>query len=233
LQETKAAENKYSTDLFDGYKGYYYSCVYNPGYSGTAVFTRHNPISVVKGIGIKEFDQEGRVITLEFKNFYFVGTYIPNAGAKQKDGANKGWPQNLDVRMKWDVAFHDFLRNLNTKKPIIWTGDLNVARLEIDLTNPKTNKKTAGFTDKERNSFENFLKGGYVDTYREFSPGETDCYTFWSYRQGMRSRNIGWRLDYFIVSKSLLPKVKSSYIRKHIMGSDHCPIVLHLEDDTF
>jgi exodeoxyribonuclease III len=193
-----------------------HSCLY----IGTALFTKIKPLAVTKGIGIADHDDEGRCITAEYDTFYLVNTYIPNAGLKLKD---------LDYRIKWDEAFLSYIKGLEAKKPVVWCGDLNVAHKEIDIKNPKTNKKNAGFSEQERANFSKVLSSGFVDTYRHRNPAQTDCYTFWSFKFNSRAKDVGWRLDYFVVSQTLLPRVTDSYIRKYIMGSDHCPIVLHLE----
>eukprot|EP01129_Flabellula_baltica_P010588 TRINITY_DN4495_c0_g1_i1.p2 TRINITY_DN4495_c0_g1~~TRINITY_DN4495_c0_g1_i1.p2 ORF type:complete len:308 (-),score=76.49 TRINITY_DN4495_c0_g1_i1:1164-2087(-) len=221
LNETKIDASKVKENHIPGYHAYFFSCDYNAGYAGTGLFSKVEPIEVTYGIGIAEHDNEGRTITAEYDDFIIVGCYVPNSGAGLK---------RLDYRMEWDVAFSEYLNKLKEKKPVILCGDLNVAHQEIDLKNPKTNKKTAGFTDQERNNFSEFLNTGFVDSYRMFHPDETDCYTFWSYRGGCRKRNTGWRLDYFICSQNLFDedRVTNSYIRKHVMGSDHCPIVMHL-----
>jgi len=227
LNETKISsavpENKYP-----GYYSYFYQSE-KPGYSGVALITKTKPISVQKGIGDKEHDTEGRCITAEFDNFYLVATYIPNAGANK--GGSGGMPKDLDYRMEWDKVFQEFLHDLDKKKPIIWCGDLNVAHKEMDLANPSKNKKTAGFTPEERASFGKFLDTGFVDVHRHFYPDEEGAFTFWSYRAGpsARANNSGWRLDYFVVSKRLLPRVTQSYIRSGVTGSDHCPIGLHIK----
>jgi exodeoxyribonuclease III len=220
LQETKVDETAVDANCLPGYTAYFYSCRERPGYAGTALFTKIKPVSVTRGMGIEEHDTEGRFILAEFETFYLINTYVPNSGMKLKD---------LDYRMKWDAAFLKYLKSLDSKKPVIWCGDLNVAHEEIDLKNPTTNRRTAGFTDEERANFSKVLESGFVDTYRHFHPTETDCYTFWAYKFNARSKNIGWRLDYFVVSKRLLDKISQSYIRKYVMGSDHAPIVLHLQ----
>jgi exodeoxyribonuclease III len=220
VQETKVDEKRFKSDVLAGYEAYFYSCKTNPGYAGTALFTKIKPLTVTKGIGIEDHDDEGRCITAEFDNFYLVNTYIPNAGLKLKD---------LPYREKWDEAFLTYLKELDAKKPVVWCGDLNVAHKEIDIKNPKGNKKNAGFSVNERANFGKVLEAGFVDTYRHLNPDQKDCYTFWSFKFNSRAKDVGWRLDYFVVSKALVPRVTESYIRKHIMGSDHCPVVLHLE----
>jgi len=225
LNETKVGtmpENKHP-----GYHSYFYESE-KPGYSGVAVITKTEPISLKKGIGDKEHDTEGRCITAEYNNFYLVATYIPNAGAPDKGGTNM--PKDLEYRMEWDKAFQKYLHELDKKKPVIWCGDLNVAHKEIDLANPSKNKKTAGFTPEERESFQKFLDTGFVDVHRHFYPNEKGTYSFWSYKsRGARDNNIGWRLDYFVASKRLVPRVTQSFMRTKQMGSDHCPIGIHLK----
>jgi len=179
------------------------------------------PIAVTKGIGKDEHDLEGRVLTAEYENFYLITSYVPNSGQKL---------DKLDYRVEsWDVDFHEYLQKLEKKKPIIWCGDLNVAHKEIDLRNPKTNKKTAGFTTAERDSFSKILDSGFVDSFRHFYPDKESAFTFWSYKGGARDKDVGWRLDYFIVSKGFMPAVVDTAIRTAILGSDHCPILLLLK----
>jgi AP endonuclease-1 len=207
---------------FPGYYCFTNPCIEKPGYSGVGLLTKIKPINVTMGIGVKEHDSEGRCITAEYDQFYLVATYIPNAGAK----GETGWPKGLDYRMQWDVAFQEYLHKLDKIKPIIWCGDLNVAHTEIDLANPGTNKKTAGFTQKERDSFDKFLKTGFVDVHRRFNPNTRGCYSFWSYRKGAREKNVGWRLDYFIVSERIIMNISQSFFRSSVQGSDHCPICI-------
>jgi len=184
------------------------------GYAGTAVFSKTEPISITYGLGIKQHDTEGRTITVEYDTFYLVNTYIPNSGAKL---------ERLAYRTKeWDAALLAHLKKLEEKKPIIWTGDLNVAHDNIDLAKPDSNHKTAGFTNEERANFTKLLGSGFVDTYRQLYPKEQK-YSFWTYKRNSRASNIGWRLDYFVVSSSFLPRVKDSFMRSLIMGSGHCP----------
>jgi exodeoxyribonuclease III len=218
LQETKIEEEAgLKSKLPDGYHAYFYAAK-EKGHHGTGLLTKIKPISVTKGLGIAEHDSEGRCITAEFDKFYLVTTYTPNA--------SRGLV-NLDYRVKkWDVDFLKYLKKLEEKKPVIWCGDLNVAHQEIDLKNPKSNKKNAGFTPEERESFTKILSNGFVDVFRHFYPKEEGAYTFWSYLGGARGKDVGWRLDYYIVSESLLPSIKATAIRKHVMGSDHAPIVL-------
>ena len=201
-----------------------YFCYWNyaekKGYSGVAVFTKKEPVSVTYGIGIDEHDKEGRVITLEFDNFYHVTVYTPNS---QSENARLGY------RMKWEDDFRDYLNELNEVKPIIVTGDLNVAHEEIDLKNPASNRKNAGFTDEERGKMTELLNAGYIDTFRYFYPDRAGIYSWWSYRFKAREKNAGWRIDYYIVSERLKDKLVSSDIHNEIMGSDHCPVELVID----
>lgn len=190
------------------------------GYSGTAIFTRQKPMNVSYGLGQAEHDREGRVVTLEFKNFYLVDVYTPNS---QPELAR------LDYRMVWEDAFREYLRNLDKKKPIVFCGDLNVAHNEIDLKNPKTNHRNAGFTDEERGKMTELLNAGFVDTFRHLNPELEGAYTWWSFRGNARKNNTGWRIDYFIVSKRLVSKVAGATIHADIFGSDHCPVGLELD----
>ena len=201
---------------FDGYKQYFNSAV-RKGYSGTAIFTKVEPINVKYGIGIEEHDQEGRVITLEFEKFYLVNCYTPNA---------KRELERLDYRMKWEDDFRNYLIRLDKVKPVILCGDLNVAHNEIDLKNPKTNRGNAGFTDEERNQMTNLLSNGFVDSFRYLYPDKLDCYSWWSYMGHAREKNIGWRIDYFIVSEKIKENIKEAKIHPDILGSDHCPVEL-------
>jgi len=224
LNETKI--KSVPSDKFPGYHTYIYAAQ-KAGYSGVGLLTKKTPLNVKMGIGNKEHDTEGRCITAEYDKFYLIVSYIPNSGAKGSDG----WPKDLGYRMEWDKAFQTYLRDLDKIKPIIWCGDLNVAHKEIDLANPKSNGKTAGFTPKERESFGKFLDSGFSDVHRHFFPDKTGEYSFWSYRSsGARGNNIGWRLDYFVVSNRLLPKVTQSFLRKSVLGSDHCPIGIHFKN---
>ncbi|KAN0004553.1 hypothetical protein ACTFIZ_010705 [Dictyostelium cf. discoideum] len=218
LQETKISPSDIKKDQMPKGYEYHFIAADKKGHHGTGVLTKKKPNAITFGIGIAKHDNEGRVITLEYDQFYIVNTYIPNAGTKGL--------QRLDYRIKeWDVDFQAYLEKLNATKPIIWCGDLNVAHTEIDLKNPKTNQKSAGFTIEERTSFSKFLEKGYVDSYRHFNPGKEGSYTFWSYMGGGRSKNVGWRLDYFVVSERLMDSVKiSPFHRTSVMGSDHCPI---------
>lgn len=220
IQETKMQPEQADFTI-DGYKQYWNSAE-RKGYSGTAVFTKIPPLSVQNGIGIDEHDHEGRVITLEFEDFFLVNVYTPNS---QRDLAR------LAYRMKWEDDFRDYLIELDTVKPVIVCGDMNVAHREIDLKNPKTNRKNAGFTDEERGRMSTLLESGFTDSFRFFYPDKTECYSWWSYMFHAREKNAGWRIDYFIVSKALEDKLQDSLIYPEVMGSDHCPVGLILKDD--
>lgn len=215
LQETKLQEGQIDLDLEGYYQ--YWNYADKKGYSGTAVFTKVKPVSVQYGIDIEEHDKEGRVITLEYEDFYLVNVYTPNS---QRELAR------LDYRMKWEENFLDYLKELERKKPLILCGDLNVAHKEIDLKNPSTNRKNAGFTDEEREKMTILIESGFVDSFRHFYPDKEDAYTWWSYMRQARDRNVGWRIDYFMVSKALLGRIKSVGIHPDILGSDHCPVEL-------
>ncbi|SES98085.1 exodeoxyribonuclease-3 [Natronincola peptidivorans] len=217
LQETKLQEGQIDLDL-EGYHQYWNYAV-KKGYSGTAIFTKVEPLSVQYGIGIEEHDQEGRVITLEFEEFHLVNVYTPNA--------QRGLAR-LDYRMTWEDTFRSYLRELDAKKPVILCGDLNVAHKEIDLKNAKSNRKSAGFTDEEREKMTDLLGNGFIDSFRYFYPDKEDAYTWWSYMGKARERNVGWRIDYFIVSEKLENQMKNAEIHPHVMGSDHCPVVLEI-----
>jgi exodeoxyribonuclease-3 len=219
LQETKMQAGQLDLEL-EGYYQYYNYAV-KKGYSGTAVFTKKEPIHVTYGMGIEEHDQEGRVITCEFEDFYFVTVYTPNSQAELA---------RLSYRMKWEDDFRGYLVGLDKKKPVIVTGDLNVAHKEIDLKNPKTNRRNAGFTDEERGKFTDLLEAGFVDTFRHFYPDEVGAYSWWSYRFQARDRNIGWRIDYFCVSERFLDRLEDARILSEVLGSDHCPVELLLKD---
>ena len=219
IQETKMQEGQLEIDFADGYNIYFNSAV-KKGYSGTAVFTKIEPIDVKYGIGIEEHDQEGRVITLEFEKFYMVNCYTPNA---------KRELERLDYRQIWEDEFRKYLLKLNEKKPVVICGDLNVAHKEIDLKNPKSNRGNAGFTDEEREKMTQLLNAGFVDTYRYLYPDKENVYTWWSYFASAREKNIGWRIDYFLVSKSIEKAIQEAYIYDKIMGSDHCPVGLELK----
>ena len=218
IQESKLQEGQISLEL-EGYHQYWNYAI-KKGYSGTAIFTRREPMSVAYGIGIEEHDQEGRVITLEFAEFYLVTVYTPNSQSELA---------RLDYRMRWEDAFLSYLKGLEEKKPIVFCGDLNVAHKEIDLKNPKTNRKNAGFTDEERGKFSTLLGQGFIDTYRYFYPDQEGIYSWWSYRFQARKKNAGWRIDYFCVSESLKEKLVDAKIHTEIMGSDHCPVALDIE----
>ena len=217
LQETKLQPGQIEMEL-PGYFQYWNSAV-KKGYSGTAIFTKREPISVTYGIGIEEHDQEGRVITLEFEDFYMVTVYTPNSQRELT---------RLDYRMKWEEDFLAYLKKLEENKPVVFCGDLNVAHKEIDLKNPKTNRKNAGFTDEERGKMTVLLENGFVDTFRYFYPDLTDVYSWWSYMGQARAKNIGWRIDYFIVSECLKEKLVDAKIHMDILGSDHCPVELEI-----
>ena len=218
IQESKLQEGQISLEL-EGYHQYWNYAI-KKGYSGTAIFTRREPMSVAYGIGIEEHDQEGRVITLEFAEFYLVTVYTPNSQSELA---------RLDYRMRWEDAFLSYLKGLEEKKPIVFCGDLNVAHEEIDLKNPKTNRKNAGFTDEERGKFSTLLGQGFIDTYRYFYPDQEGIYSWWSYRFQARKKNAGWRIDYFCVSESLKEKLVDAKIHTEIMGSDHCPVELDID----
>ena len=218
IQETKCQENQVKLELPGYYQ--YWNFANRKGYSGTAVFTRQEPMNVVNGIGIEEHDKEGRVITLEFAEFYLVTVYTPNSQSELA---------RLDYRMRWEDAFLSYLKGLEEKKPIVFCGDLNVAHKEIDLKNPKTNRKNAGFTDEERGKFSTLLGQGFIDTYRYFYPDQEGIYSWWSYRFQARKKNAGWRIDYFCVSESLKEKLVDAKIHTEIMGSDHCPVELDID----
>lgn len=217
LQETKMQQGQAEIDL-SGYEEYWNSAV-KKGYSGTAIFTREKPLSVSYGIGIEEHDQEGRVITLEFSGFCLVNVYVPNS--------QRGLLR-LDYRMTWEDDFRAYLNGLNEKKPVIVCGDMNVAHQEIDIKNPKSNRKNAGFTDEERAKMTELLGAGYVDTFRYLHPDERDAYSWWSYMSNARERNIGWRIDYFVVSERFAPRIKMATIHPDVHGSDHCPVGIEI-----
>ncbi|MEE1186697.1 MAG: exodeoxyribonuclease III [Acutalibacteraceae bacterium] len=218
LQETKLQQGQIDLS-FVGYDDYW-NYAEKKGYSGTAVFTKTKPISACYGIGIAEHDKEGRVITLEFENFYLVTVYTPNSQNELK---------RLDYRMNWEDDFLNYINRLDENKPVIICGDLNVAHNEIDLKNPKTNRKNAGFTDDERGKMTALLSNGFVDSFRYLYPNKTDIYSWWSYRFNARANNSGWRIDYFIVSERIKDKIKDAKIHTDIMGSDHCPVSIELE----
>ena len=213
LQETKLQAGQIDLAL-EGYETYW-NYADKKGYSGTAIFTRRHPLSVTYGLGIDLHDHEGRIITAEYEDFYLVTAYVPNS----QDGLRR-----LDYRQQWDQDLRAYLKELETRKPVVLCGDLNVAHREIDLKNPKSNRKNAGFTDEEREGFQQLLDAGFVDTFRHFYPDQTDIYSWWSYRFRAREKNAGWRIDYFVVSEALRPLLESAAIHTEIFGSDHCPV---------
>ncbi|MHC1746514.1 MAG: exodeoxyribonuclease III [Negativicutes bacterium] len=217
IQETKMQPNQIEVDLGQ-YEAYWNSAI-KKGYSGTAVFTRIKPLSFNYGMDMQEHDQEGRIITLEFEQFFLVNVYTPNS---QRELVR------LDYRTKWEDDFRIFLKKLDTNKPVIVCGDINVAHQEIDIKNPKNNRRNAGFTDEEREKMTVLLQSGFTDTFRYLYPDKKDAYTWWSYMMKAREKNIGWRIDYFLVSDRLRPKIKDSVIHSEILGSDHCPISLDI-----
>lgn len=218
LQETKLQEGQIDLPLEGYYQ--YWNYAEKKGYSGTAIFTKKEPLAVTNGIGIDEHNTEGRVITLEFENFFFVTCYTPNSQNELK---------RLDYRMKWEDDFREYLLKLNKKKPVILCGDLNVAHNEIDLKNPKTNRKNAGFSDEEREKMTKLLNSGFTDSFRYLYPDKEGIYSWWSYRFNARKNNAGWRIDYFITSDSIKDKIIDSKIHTDIMGSDHCPVELDID----
>jgi exodeoxyribonuclease-3 len=218
LQETKMQEGQLDLQ-FEGYQSYW-NYAEKKGYSGTAIFTRHQPLSVSYGIGVEEHDHEGRVVTLEMENFYLVTVYVPNSQDELR---------RLDYRMTWEDAFLAYIKQLEAKKPVIFCGDLNVAHQEIDLKNPKTNRRNAGFTDEERAKFTHLLSTGFTDTFRYFYPDQKDIYSWWSYRFKAREKNAGWRIDYFVTSEALNDKLVDAKIHTEVYGSDHCPVELVME----
>ena len=218
LQETKLQQDQICF-FPEGYHAFW-NHAEKKGYSGTAIFTRQEPLSVSYGIGQEEHDHEGRVITLEFENYYLVTVYTPNSQEELK---------RLSYRMEWEDAFLSYIRKLDENKPVIFCGDLNVAHQEIDLKNPKSNHHNAGFSDEERGKFSDLLAAGYVDTFRFFYPDQADIYSWWSYRFNSRARNAGWRIDYFIVSEKLKDALEDAKIHTEILGSDHCPVELDIK----
>ncbi len=218
LQETKMQHGQLDLE-FDGYKSYW-NYADKKGYSGTAVYTRHTPLAVTLGMGIDEHDHEGRIVTLEMEQFYLVCVYVPNS----QDGLRR-----LDYRMRWEDDFRAYLLNLNKSKPVIVCGDLNVAHEEIDLKNPKTNRKNAGFTDEERQKMTTLLGSGFTDSFRHFYPDKEGIYSWWSYRFRAREKNAGWRIDYFLVSNDIAPRMVDAKIHTEVFGSDHCPVELDLD----
>lgn len=215
IQESKLQEGQIDLPT-EGYHQFW-NYAEKKGYSGVAVFTKAEPVSVSLGLGIEEHDKEGRVITLEFEDFYFITVYTPNS---QNELAR------LDYRMTWEDAFRAYVKQLDSKKPVVLCGDLNVAHQEIDIKNPNSNRRNAGFTDEERNKFSELLGEGFIDTYRYFNPDKTGAYTWWSYRFNARANNAGWRIDYFVVSERLKDKLLSADIHSAVQGSDHCPVEL-------
>ncbi len=225
VQETKANPNQIDKTLegfpLADFPHHYWSSAEKAGYAGTAVFSKIKPLAVSYGMSIKEHDQEGRIVCCEFENFFLVNVYVPNSG--------RGLPR-LKYRQKWDKDFLDYLKNLEKKKPVIICGDFNVAPTEIDLANPKSNyNKTAGFTQAEIDGFENLIKAGFIDTFREFNK-ESGQYTYWGQWNNLRARNIGWRIDFFVISPSLRKKLKNAFILPKITGSDHCPVGIEVEN---
>ena len=218
IQETKCQKDQIDLE-FEGYTSYWNSAE-KKGYSGTAIFTKQKPISVTYGIGIEEHDKEGRVITLEFEKFYMINIYTPNS---------KRELERLAYRQIWEDAIRKYMLKLNENKPVIMCGDLNVAHKEIDLKNPKTNRHNAGFTDEERNKMTELLDAGFVDTFRILYPDKENAYSWWSYMGHAREKNVGWRIDYFIVSKSIENCIKEAKIHSEIFGSDHCPVELEID----
>ena len=219
IQETKCQENQVKLELPGYYQ--YWNFANRKGYSGTAVFTRQEPMNVVNGIGIEEHDKEGRVITLEFEKFYLVTVYTPNSQSELK---------RLSYRMEWERDFLAYLLKLQEKKPVVCCGDLNVAHQDIDLKNPKSNRKNPGFTDEERECFTRVLQSGFIDTFRYFYPDQENIYSWWSYRFKAREKNAGWRIDYFCVSQCLKENLISASIHTDVFGSDHCPVELCFEE---
>lgn len=217
LQETKLQAGQIDLDLHGYYQ--YWNYAEKKGYSGTAIFTKEEPLSVAYGIGIEEHDKEGRVITLEFPDYYVITVYTPNSQTELA---------RLEYRMTWEDAFRAYLKSLEKNKPVIVCGDLNVAHKEIDLKNPKTNRKNAGFTDEERNKFTELLSSGFIDTFRFFYPNQEGIYSWWSYRFKAREKNAGWRIDYFVTSESLKDRLVGAKIHTDIFGSDHCPVELEI-----
>lgn len=218
IQETKCQKGQVELE-FEGYKSYWNSAE-KKGYSGTAIFTKKEPLNVIYGIGIEEHDKEGRVITLEYEKFYMVNIYTPNS---------KRELERLEYRQIWEDEIRKYLLKLNETKPVIMCGDLNVAHEEIDLKNPKTNHRSAGFTDEERNKMTELLQAGFIDSFRYLYPAQENIYSWWSYMRKAREKNVGWRIDYFIVSKDIESKIKEARIDTDILGSDHCPVELEID----
>ena len=219
VQEIKLQAGQLDLEL-PGYEGYY-SYAERKGYSGTAIFTRHKPLSVEVNMGVDEHDHEGRIVALEYDDFYLVNVYVPNAQTELA---------RLDYRMRWDADFRRYLIELDKRKPVIVCGDFNVAHNEIDLANPNSNRRNPGFTDEERQGFGDLLDAGFADTFRELHPDLAGAYSWWSYRGRAREKNVGWRIDYFLTSKRLMPMVVGASILPEVIGSDHCPVVLELAD---
>lgn len=225
LQETKISSDLIQDFAFAGYPYLYWNCAEKKGYSGTAILSQIEPLDVRYGLGIEKHDHEGRVITAEFEDYFLVTVYTPNS---QNHDENKR-PRRLDYRtLEWDVDFLAHIQQLEQNKPVIFCGDLNVAHQEIDLANPKTNRKNAGFTDEERNRFDAIIEAGFIDSFRHLYPEATAKYSWWSYRAAARKRNIGWRIDYFCLSQSLQERIADATILAQVEGSDHCPVGLHL-----
>lgn len=222
IQETKLQEGQINLELPEYFQ--YWNYAEKKGYSGTAIFTKKEPLSIIYGIGIEEHDHEGRVITLEYEDFYMITVYTPNSQNELT---------RLDYRMKWEEDFLHYIKELEQTKPIIFCGDLNVAHKEIDLKNPKTNRKNAGFTDEEREKFTILIQSGFIDTFRYFYPDKEGIYSWWSYRFSARAKNAGWRIDYFLVSESLKDRLEDACIYTDILGSDHCPVGLTINSHTF
>ncbi len=222
LQETKAQDHQVAETLVSVNDYFIYSnSAEKKGYSGTAILSKTKPINVIKDIGIAKFDTEGRVLCAEYETFFLVNVYVPNSGSELK---------RLDYRQEWDKAFFNYLKNMEKTKPVLVCGDFNVAHKEIDLARPKQNyNKSAGFMQEEIDGMDRFTQGGLSDTFRHFSPNETDKYTWWSYRAGARGKNVGWRIDYFLASETFLPSLKNAFILNEIMGSDHCPVGVELK----
>ncbi len=218
LQESKMQAGQLDAE-FEGYRSYW-CYAEKKGYSGTAIYSKHEPLSVAYGLGIEEHDHEGRVITLEMPDFYLVTVYVPNSQNELR---------RLDYRMVWEDAFRAYVADLDKRKPVIICGDMNVAHHEIDLKNPKTNRHNAGFTDEERGKMTELLAAGFTDTFRFFHPDQTGAYSWWSYRAGARARNVGWRIDYFITSERLNDRLQSACIHPEVLGSDHCPVELVID----
>lgn len=218
LQETKMQEGQLEIS-YDGYESYW-DYAERKGYSGTAIFTRRHPLSVRRGMGVEEHDHEGRIVTLEFEKFFLVNVYVPNS----KEGLER-----LPYRMEWERDFLNYVKGLDSQKPVVICGDLNVAHQEIDLARPATNHMSAGFTDEERTCLSRLLDSGFVDTFRHLNPEAEGVYSWWSYRYGARAKNLGWRIDYFLISERLLPQLRHAAVRCDITGSDHCPVTVELE----